>query len=267
MRKLLLNTGAATETTVDARIAALSDADTSNLLRSAKSEDLVLLSSGQADNIGDGVVLPASAAAAVAADEYRNVPMLAGITRNEGKMFLQSYYQVDDAARFLMMYDFNPDQPNAPGAPTIADILKPGTTVTAYETAAAAVTSSTFNTPINTALTLFQAKQPKVYAYRFDWAQGPEPWKTLYGAGHGMDVPFVFGNFDKALFSVGYTTANKKGREALSDAMLRSVGAFMRSSDPNHAGLGVTWTPWTSAGTPKRLLFDATETEQKITVE
>ena len=267
VRKLLVNTGAATEASVDARIAAMSAADTAALLRSARSEDLVLLSSGQADNIGDGVVLPASVAAAVAADEYRNVPLLAGMTRNEGKMFMQSLYQVDDAQRFLMMYDFNPDQPTAAGAPTIADILKPGTTVATYEASAASYTTVAFGNSINAALTLFQAKQPQTYAYLYDWTQGPEPWKTLYGAGHGMDVPFVFGNFDKALFSVVYTTANKGGREALSNAMMHSVGAFMRTGNPNHAGLGTTWAPWTPAGTPKRLLFDATQTDHKISVE
>jgi len=267
LAKLLVMSGQATAETVQDHIAGMSTAEIAKFLRDASADLLVLLSSGQADNIGDGTVLPADPVAAVAADEYRNVPLLAGMTHDEGKMFLQTLYQVDDAQRFLMMYDFDPDHPDAAGAPTIADVLKPGVTVDTYNAAGAGATASTFAASIDGALKLFQAKQPKTYAYRFDWAQGPEPWKTLYGAGHGMDVPFVFGNFGKGLFSVNYSSANKGGREAVSDAMMRSIGAFMKTGDPNNAALGVTWSPWTPAGTPKRVVFDASLTDKKITAE
>ncbi|SFO06995.1 para-nitrobenzyl esterase [Variovorax sp. PDC80] len=267
VRKLLVMTGAATEATVDATIAGMSEAQVASLLRNAPASQLALLSSGQADNIGDGTVLPAVARTAVEAGEYRKVPLLAGTTRDEGKMFLQSYYQVDDATRFLMMYDFDPNRPTAPGSATLASVLKPGVTVDAYNAAGKAVTAASFAASITSALTLFQAHQPEVYAYRFDWSQGPEPWNTLYGAGHSTDIPFMFGNFGKGMFSMNYTDANRPGREALSAAMMGSVGAFMKTGNPNHAGLGVEWVRWTPAGTPRRLLFDATASEKRIVLE
>jgi para-nitrobenzyl esterase len=58
------------------------------------------------------------------------------------------------------------------------------------------------------------------------------------------------------------STANKGGRLALSDAMMKSIGAFARNGDPNNPSLGVTWTTW-----PAKLIFDASLTEKRISVQ
>jgi para-nitrobenzyl esterase len=49
---------------------------------------------------------------------------------------------------------------------------------------------------------------------------------------------------------------------ALSDAMMRSIGAFARAGDPNNPALGVTWPTW-----PSVLLFDATPATRAISVQ
>jgi para-nitrobenzyl esterase len=49
---------------------------------------------------------------------------------------------------------------------------------------------------------------------------------------------------------------------ALSDAMMRSIGAFARTGDPNNAALGVPWPAW-----PSTLRFDATPTAKAISVQ
>jgi para-nitrobenzyl esterase len=54
--------------------------------------------------------------------------------------------------------------------------------------------------------------------------------------------------------------ANEKGRLALSNAVMASIGAFMRKGDPNTPELGATWAPW-----PSQLLLDATLTATRIT--
>jgi para-nitrobenzyl esterase len=46
---------------------------------------------------------------------------------------------------------------------------------------------------------------------------------------------------------------------ALSQAMMDSLGAFARSGDPNHAGLGVSWQPWR-----KQLIFDASASQLTV---
>ena len=77
----------------------------------------------------------------------------------------------------------------------------------------------------------------------------------IYGAAHAFDLPFAFGNFGPSLYAnIMNTTANQPGRLALSDAMMRSIGAFARNGDPNNASLGVTWPVWpaTLSSTPRR---------------
>ena len=55
----------------------------------------------------------------------------------------------------------------------------------------------------------------------------------FYGAAHAFDLPFAFGNFGPSLYAnISYTRASQAGRLALSDAMMRSTGAFARTGDP-----------------------------------
>ena len=73
----------------------------------------------------------------------------------------------------------------------------------------------------------------------------------------------MFGNFGPSLFSnIANSTANKPGRLDLSDAMMKSVGAFAANGDPNNAALGLTWPAW-----PSKLLFDATPAAKSISVQ
>ncbi|MCX5823579.1 MAG: carboxylesterase family protein [Deltaproteobacteria bacterium] len=113
-----------------------------------------------------------------------------------------------------------------------------------------------------------KSKQDKVYAYSFNWSQQPYPWNIVYGATHASDISFMFGTFDRpSLFSCGYSTANKPGREALSNAMINSVKSFIRTGDPNNSTLGTTWEKWSpTAGGPKKLIFDADQTTTKISM-
>ncbi len=112
-------------------------------------------------------------------------------------------------------------------------------------------------------LSALQTQQSNIWFYRFDWDELPAPFNDIYGAAHGFDLAFAFGNFGPSLYaSISYTTANQPGRLALSDAMMRSIGAFARTGDPNNTALGVTWPTW-----PSTLLFDATPTTKVISVQ
>jgi para-nitrobenzyl esterase len=110
---------------------------------------------------------------------------------------------------------------------------------------------------------LLKQQQSNIWYYQFDWDEEPAPWNDYYGAAHLFDMPFVFGNFGPSVFANAMnSTANKGGRLALSDAMMKSIGAFARNGDPNNASLGVTWTPW-----PAKLIFDASLTDKRISVQ
>ena len=89
-------------------------------------------------------------------------------------------------------------------------------------------------------LNALKTQQSNIWYYRFDWDELPSPFDVIYGASHAFDLPFAFGNFGPSLYAnISYTRANEPGRLALSDAMMRSIGAFARTGDPNNAALGV----------------------------
>lgn len=225
--------------------------------------------------IPDGTVLPANPIAAIQSGNFLRVPVLAGNTRDEGKLFptlfaafgLPSGRIVSDAQLFDIQFHYNPD---APPTVTIADwihpfylpIDKPGTGFNA-------LTELYFNQLFFVAsrdnvLDALKSQQSDVWYYRFDWDEEPAPFNDIYGAAHAFDLSFVFGNFGPSLFShIANSTANRPGRLALSNAMMQSLAAFARSGDPNApAALGVTWPQW-----PSKLLFDATPTAKAISVQ
>ena len=112
-------------------------------------------------------------------------------------------------------------------------------------------------------LAALQSQQNPIWYYRFDWNQLPAPFNDIYGAAHAFDLPFAFGNFGPSLYAnFMNTTANRPGRLALSDAMMRSIGAFARNGDPNNAGLGTLWPQW-----PATLVFDASLAARQISIQ
>ena len=74
-----------------------------------------------------------------------------------------------------------------------------------------------------------------------------------------MDLAFVFGTFGTNGFSFAYSEANQPGREALSNAMMGSIAAFVKTGNPNNAAVGTTWENW-----PATLVFDASASQANI---
>ncbi|HEX4940758.1 MAG TPA: carboxylesterase family protein [Candidatus Kapabacteria bacterium] len=226
----------------------------------------------------DGLVQPADPNAAVASGQFNNVPVLVGLTQEEGKLFTRPAFLITSQERWTLMQTFNPDDP-ASTPTTLEQIVRPellpadrpqqGTCgaedfIVGGYNAYANLCGSPFPTALfrqfqdQALLPLLAMHQPALYAYHWGWNQQPEPWRTVYGAAHGSDVPFLLGLFDTPLFAHGYTQQNAPGRQALSDHALQALAAFAKTGDPNHADLPVAWLPWSPApGAPKRLLLDA----------
>ena len=82
----------------------------------------------------------------------------------------------------------------------------------------------------------------RAYVYYFDVRTAQ--WPT--GAPHGADVPYVFGNFERAV---------EPANLSVSRLMRRYWINFARSGDPNEPGL----PPWPAfdEGSPRALVFDA----------
>lgn len=221
--------------------------------------------------IPDGLLLPVDPIAAIAAGRYNKVPVMAGYTAEEGKLFApllaalggKPGFKITDAQRFAMMQSFDPDA--APGSLTEGDIIDPSylpvdAVGTGYNAKMALLGRLFINPSRDNLLNTLLTQQSDVWAYRFDWAQQPAPWNTVYGAAHAFDLPFLFSNFGPSVFARATNSrANEPGRRALSGAMTASLGAFMRTGNPQNQALGQSWNAW-----PSTLVFDADQTTLRI---
>jgi para-nitrobenzyl esterase len=204
----------------------------------------------------DGTVLPLDPAGAVAAGRLRKLPVIVGFTLEEGKFFVPDAFAVSDAQRVRIMNAFDPDRPDRPdrpdwpdppdrpGRPGLADLVKRVyASPEAFNARAAQMTDVIHRLVLGT-LDQIGPQLDRVHVMRFDWAEQVEPWRTLIGASHAMELPFVFHNFGRHYFSCAFGSANAAGREALSRRMTDSIAAFVRTGDPSTPSLGTTWAPW-----------------------
>jgi para-nitrobenzyl esterase len=223
--------------------------------------------------IPDGGYLPLDPIGAMASGQYLRVPVLAGNTRDEGKLFPTfltlfggpSGRLVTDAQLFSIQFAYLPDAaPQITLEEWIPAVYLPVTTaVTGFNARTELLNQIFLVAAANNALATLKSQQNEVWYYRFDWDQEPAPFNDIYGAAHAFDLPFVFGNFGPSLFSnIANSTANKAGRLELSGAMMKSLAAFARNGDPNVSDLGVPWPAW-----PAKLLFDATDAAKVISVQ
>lgn len=271
---------AAAEATVAARspreLAAYLRGQPADALLTTVRTRLAPLGMSAANPIPDGHVVPADPIAAIRAGRYVKVPVLAGNTRDESKLFPSllalrpalggtSGRLLDDAAVFRLAHGYNPDGPPATRIedwipPQYLPVDKPQT---GFDARIAALDRIWFFAYRDDVLNALKSRQPDVWYYRFDWDELPRPFDVIYGAAHSFDLPFVFGNFGPSLYSnISFSRANAPGRLALSAQMMQSLAAFAREGDPNHAGLPVRWAPW-----PGRMLFDADARQARVTLE
>ena len=112
------------------------------------------------------------------------------------------------------------------------------------------------------AMVLTESQDEGVYAYRFDWDDLRSfitlDLRSLMGAAHALELPFVFGNLDlldKALVLSDYQSARE-----LSDRMMSYWSEFAHSGSPGRGkdGALLGWTEWKNdAGSAKLMLLDS----------
>lgn len=258
-------------------IDSLSKPEVAEYLRAKDPASLLMLVQqaglGGSGPIPDGNLIPVDPIASISQGNYNKMPVLAGSTSEEAKLFTPFFalfggapgFIVDDATRFLMMKNFDA---NSPTALTEADVIHPSylpvdAATTGYNPRASLLTQIFMNVNRDSVLNALKQQQDNVWYYNFRWAQEPAPWNTIYGAAHGFDLAFLFGNFGPSVFGNTISSQeNKGGRLALSQAMMKSIGHFAWCGNPNNSSLGVSWPTW-----PNKMVFDASLTDKSIAVE
>lgn len=198
---------------------------------------------GSPQNMRDGYVLPKVSSFELFKNKgaYNSVPMILGSNRDETKLFLAQ------SPKFVYKW-FGV-------IPRIKD-------QNAYDTIAAYGSDQWKALSVDEPALLLSETQGDVYTYRFDWDEGPETmlvdFSKLIGAGHGLEIAYVFGDFDGGI-SIPFlkTEENEAGRLALSDSMMNYWGEFSRTGNP---GTGqdnkqVEWMAWSNDGL-KTIIFD-----------
>ncbi|MGH8445487.1 MAG: carboxylesterase/lipase family protein [Solimonas sp.] len=195
--------------------------------------------------LADGTVLPAVAHTNPDADEdvaqvLGHVPVMLGKTRNEASMLLlPRYTRLDQKGQWALFngrstasrsafFDFFPFLSYR----VIGFFAERGV-----------------GSRIDKVSDSLAARGSPVYRYEFDWAAMPQPWRGLFGAFHGLDLAFVFGNFitdtpDVAHFA--WSADNAAGREALHRRMVAVLRGFLEAGDPNlyRPPSAPVWEPW-----------------------
>lgn len=209
----------------------------------------------------DGYVIPDTVVNAVYQGNYNSVPIIVGVNENEWFNFLPLYGPSLGKPLWGNVYDlFNPEfDPDHEW--TYSEIFPDENEEALYQ-AAGRFPSMDFRAKyLDELASYLREQQEAVYGYVFAWNGGGVPemeeFAKVFGAAHGMEIPFFFGS-DRSLFGYSFIEENEAGRKALQDVMQTYLYNFMTSGDPGVADDGTPWDPWSNEeGAYKAIVFDA----------
>jgi para-nitrobenzyl esterase len=206
----------------------------------------------------DGTVVTAHPWNCLRSGDYNRVPFLVGNNAEELKLFLPLFIgRLSEKELGRLIIDLDPEEGSDL---TLEDLLNP-LFWPVYEPVGSLGGFLFQVAGVDTPASRMRLHQEDVHAYRFAWDEEPPPMDFLVGAGHGMEVPFIFGNFQQDKDSVmrfAWSEENRLARERLSHAMMTYWANFAKTGDPNtpHADLPV-WHAWSNEpGGPRRMILD-----------
>ena len=170
--------------------------------------------------IGDGIVLPTDSILDSLKDKnkHANVPIILGVNKDENKTF--NLFDEEMVTNILNLTFIVKD-------PFYYDLKSD------YQSLA--WRSNAVDTPADAIL---DSGYDQVYTYRFDWDEEPKilgmDFSFMLGAGHGMEIPFVMGDFEMGRETrFLFTKKNEEQRLILSKAIMNYWSQFARSGSPN----------------------------------
>jgi para-nitrobenzyl esterase len=210
--------------------------------------------------VADGVEIPADPEAAIAAGSAAGVPLLVGTNLEERKFHRRLDPEVDRLTddRLLALLADARTKAEAPFDPAAAVAVyrqaraARGERTTAQELWFAISSDRRYRVPVMRLAELHAAHTPDTYAYLFTW-QSPG-WGGLLGAGHTVEMPFVFGTLEAPDTRDIVPAGSPVG--TLATQMQDAWIAFARSGSPQ-TPQSPGWEPYTI---PRRctMLFGTT---------
>jgi len=228
----------------------MSDEDTRDFMYARSAQEILEGISGGAgmyrapQSFRDGTVLPESTLYEVFKDptRYNSVPIILGTNRDEVKLFL-----AQDESFVERRFGFLPHIKDPQAFNRRATYLSDNWKALAVDGAAEIIAAN--------------ATQP-VFAYRWDWDEGGKNWLVDYGqllgAAHGLEIGYIFGDFDNGITVPGlYNSDNIPGRDLLSRQMRSYWSQFARTGTPERGRNGMLplWQPWNTSG-PNLMVLD-----------
>jgi para-nitrobenzyl esterase len=243
-------------------------------------------------SFADGTVLPEAVTTDLAktlwldtitSGNFKKVPLIIGNTRYEFKDLmtlsgsaLKAFNIPSGANSWSDLYSV------LDGTMTLNDVLPTPTDQLEYEKAGL-LKSRKWQAECNGIARAIKTNNPSntVYSYYFTWAGGEDPaladFKFIFGAAHGQDVPFFFGDPTDLFKGYSFTTANQAGRVALQEAMMDYLTSFVKTGDPTPSGSTLpNWAQWSNTGGESKFIkldadlsstlisMDSTETTASI---
>lgn len=217
-------------------LAAMRAADAGELLEASGAGALFVWSGTVwAPNV-DGWFIPGDPVAMYTAGEQHDLPLIAGITANEGSLF-RSRFDIADADGFAA-YVESDFAGIAPEALELYDTRGDGGAGAGLDHL---VHDLFFAGPARLQLRANAAVAAPVWFYQFAHVP-PTPGGERFGAHHASELGFVFGTLD-AQPDVPWTAADR----AVSDAVMGYWTQFAAAGDPNRDGLPA-WPAYTLDG-------------------
>ena len=199
----------------------------------------------------DGAEIPVDPEAAVAAGSAVGIPLLVGTTLEEQRFFMrldpEAEHLTDDGLLARLSHpDMSAqawDNAQRDPAKTVALYRRErgarGESTDAHDLWIAIMSDRRFRVPSMRLAELQAAHTPETYAYLFTWRS--PAWDGRLGAGHVVDVPFVFGTLDAPDSQDFVPAGSPVGR--LSEQMQDAWIAFARTGSPQTPELS-GWEPY-----------------------
>jgi len=260
---LVANGSAANLVQAAAQRAGMTSAQVAALLRNASAAQIMKYTPSPVlpGHFTDGTVIRAGGLADLVAGNYNRVPLMIGSTHDEGSYFAYLFGMGKPTPQeYWQLANFAPA-----GSVTYGDLIKPEFQPIYTQTHEAISYALDLTIDNTVRLLRLTSGADRLFRYNFDWRETPQPWKDTFGAFHGIDVAFLFGNFvtDEANFArFAWSPANATARQKLSDRFIRHVATFARTGKPSQLFDGqTTWNDWTNftcgiLGCNKRMVFD-----------